>query len=159
MSQTIVIRVKRTIIDGVEYLHDRNTNTLYDCTTHLPVGVWNPYEEEDDIDEDNDEDNEQNLDTIIKSIDRMKLCFKANVDNSRNRQLCTCNFEFFVKEEKRNKKCELVAELNKRYILETNAEKKNRLKQLVNTTTESIKSDLLEMIEDTDGDEGLYLLY
>jgi hypothetical protein len=165
MSQTDAIYVHRTIINGAEYLHDRNTNTLYMEATSLPVGVWNPstntidpYEEEDD----DDEDNEQNLEEIMGSIDRIKLYLKASINACQNRQSSSFakeQFEFYVEEEKRNKKCELLVDLNKRYILETNAEKKNILKQLINTTSEKIKNELLEMIEDTDCQEGLYLIY
>ena len=108
-----------------------------------------------------EEDNEQNLEEIIKSFDTIKLYFKADANECLTKQSCTCKClrQFYVDEEKRSKKCELVVEFNKRYILETNIEKKNRLKQLINTTTQSVKTDLLEMIEDTECPEGLYLLY
>jgi hypothetical protein len=107
-------------------------------------------------------DNEQNLEKIMGSIDKMKLYFKASANSCQSRQLSSFakeQLEFYVDEEKRNKKCELLVDLNKRYILETNAEKKNRLKQLINATTESIKNELLEMIDDTNCQEGLYLIY
>jgi len=102
----------------------------------------------------------QNLEEIMESIDGLKLHFKSLANSCLTNQSGTCDVVyFFIKEEKRNKKCELLVDFNKRYILETNAEKKNRLKQLINTTTESIKSDFLEMMDDTECDEGIYLLY
>ena len=158
------IPVYRTTINGVQYFRARNTNTLYDITTDNPVGVWNqitntidPYEEEDD---DDNKPNLTNLDMITESIDRVELYFKANIQECQNNQSgVSAKVQFYVEEEQRIKKCELFTKLNKRYILETNTEKKNKLKQMINTVSETIKTDCLEMIEATDCNEGLYLIY
>ena len=128
-----------------------------------------PYINDDDSDEyndeDNDEDNELTLEEIMVSIDELKLHFKSLANSCLTKQSGACDscdrdlVQFFIKEEKRNKKCALLVELNERYILEKNTETKNKLKRVITTTTDSVKTDLLEMIEDTDCPEGQYLLH
>ena len=175
MNTSIPIPVRRVVIEGIRYLWDRNTNELYNPPTNAvggeihqeaPIGRYDPEDNSLEIYEyvvgdDEEDDEDETLEMITDSCDRLKEHFKSSIKYCQKAQLDTelpNKVQFYVKEENRNRQCGLFAKMSGRYVLETRAEKKNKLKKHINILFETIKTECLEMIEDTDINEGLYLL-